>query len=171
MKAASQQGAVAACAAPVRSIAGQPGCAGRGSWLCAVLAKRAKQRGIYAGSTIGRRQPGAPGRREGGSRAWGSPTEARQDLAAVEAAACRRAVGVSGASGARRIVAALGGRSVAAVGRRWRSVRSGPVRSGRSEGGCWQFRCARPFGPATVSHSRAAPGAAGAVSPSHPRPR
>lgn len=44
--------------------------------------------GIYAGSTNGRQQPGSPDQREGGSRAWGSPTEARQDLAAVEAAAC-----------------------------------------------------------------------------------
>lgn len=76
---------------------------------------------------------------------------------------------MSGASeaGARRIVAALRG---PVGGVREEEVAIGPIRSGQSEGGCWQFRCARPFGPAMLAHSRAAPGAAGAVSPSHPRP-
>lgn len=55
-------------------------------------------------------------------------TEAGQGLAAVEASGVG-AVGASGASeaGARRIVAALRGRAVAAVGRRWRPLRSGAV--------------------------------------------
>lgn len=80
-------------------LLGSPAVRGRGSWLGVVLAKRAKQRGIYAGSTNGwvGAGPGAPRQRPG--RIW--QLERQQP--------CLRAVGVSGASGARRIVAALPG--------------------------------------------------------------
>lgn len=132
MKAASQQGAVAACAAPVWSIAWLPGCAGP----VLVALRGAGEASKAAGHLRGQREraaaagcprpeggwapgPGLPDRGQAGFGSWrGSSLPSGMG-----------AVGVSGASeaGAWRIVAALRGRSVAAVGRRWRSVRSGPV--------------------------------------------
>lgn len=118
MKAASQQGAVAACAAPVRSIAGQPGCAGRGSWLSLCSAGEASEAaGHLRGQHYRAAAAGCP-RPEGG---W-EPGLGLPDRGQAGSGSCR---GSSLPPGCRRVRSERGSAD--------RGRTPGPVGGGRGE--------------------------------------
>lgn len=183
MKAASQQSAVASCAAAAavartgRVLLGVPWAVPKAGYCVAsfvALAKRAKRWVIYARASLtGRQQPGTPSalpcEREGGLPGPGAPRRRQgriwqlvggSSLPLVwELPACPP--GASG-TGAWWVTATLQGR---VSGSRGEELAVGAVRSG---GGCWQFRCSALWSrDATLARPQAAPRAAGAASPSH----
>lgn len=185
MKAASQQSAVASCAAAAavartgRVLLGVPWAVPKAGYCVAsfvALAKRAKRWVIYARASLtGRQQPGTPSalpcEREGGLPGPGAPHRRQgriwqlvggSSLPLVwELLACPP--GASG-TGAWWVTATLQGR---VSGSRGDELAVGAVRSG---GGCWQFRCSALWSRDACSSPGGSQGCGGCEPIPHPGP-